>query len=134
LSTCACEMACGDDLSVLFKEQLLRPAIGVLALAVISGALVVQRLAGRTMDSVRELATPRSGDIIHAHRLVSPVQDGLYIIVHDDAHLPWLVNTIRLRTRIDQREPMGLHATINESSRWRGLYLSANRTEMSVLP
>lgn len=93
------------------RFSLLYLAIGVLALAGISGAYVVYRVAERSVDGVRELITPRSGEAIYADLFGAPVPGSVSIIAHDDAHLPKLDNTIHLRARIDRRELQRLLST-----------------------
>lgn len=86
------------------RFSLLYLAIGVLALAGISGAYVVFRLAERSVDGVRELVAPRSGEAIYADLFGAPVPGSVSIVAHDDAHLPKLDNTIHLRVRIQRPE------------------------------
>lgn len=86
------------------RFSLLYLAIGVLALAGISGAYVVYRVAERSVDGVRELITPRSGEAIYADLFGAPMPGSVQIIAHDDAQLPKLDNTIHLRLRIQPPE------------------------------
>jgi hypothetical protein len=93
------------------RFSLLYLAIGVLALAGISGAYVVYRVAERSVDGVRDLITPRSGEAIYADLFGAPMPGSVTIIAHDDAHLPKLDNTIHLRARIDRNELRRLLST-----------------------
>lgn len=93
------------------RFSLLYMALGVLALAGISGAYVVYRMAERSVDGFRGLVTPRSGEAIYADLFGAPVPGSVKIVAHDDAHLPKLDNIIHLRVRIDQRELQRLLST-----------------------
>jgi hypothetical protein len=78
------------------KFSILYVALGILALAGLAAAMAMYRLAERSVDELRNLATPRTGEQIY-DALFGPATDAcVRIIAFDDAVIPKLDNVIHL--------------------------------------
>ncbi|TXH26700.1 MAG: hypothetical protein E6Q99_04280 [Elusimicrobia bacterium] len=102
------------------RFSLLYLAIGVLALAGISGAYVIYRVAERSVDGVRELFTPRTGEAIYADLFGAPIPGTVQVTAYDDAQLPKLDIAIHLRRRIQRPELRRILSAANYSPEGTG--------------
>ena len=73
-------------------------ALGTMVLAIISGAYAAYLIVDRTVDEVRALTAPRSGDVIYGS-LFGPPEACVHVIDAQDQTIPKIDSTIRLRVK-----------------------------------